>query len=59
MCNKLTGHRFWCWFCRRQEQSACFGFLWMSNGSGTIFAVLISYGVAHLDDAHGIAAWRW
>ncbi|KAI8096838.1 major facilitator superfamily domain-containing protein [Halteromyces radiatus] len=44
---------------RRQEQSACFGFLWMSNGSGTIFAVLISYGIAHLDGAHGIAAWRW
>ncbi|KAI8333543.1 major facilitator superfamily domain-containing protein [Chlamydoabsidia padenii] len=44
---------------RRQEQSACFGFLWMSNGSGTVFAVLISYGVAHLGNAHGIAAWRW
>ncbi|ORZ25526.1 major facilitator superfamily domain-containing protein [Absidia repens] len=44
---------------RRQEQSACYGFLWMSNGSGTIFAVLISYGVAHLDGAHGVAAWRW
>ncbi|ORZ23512.1 major facilitator superfamily domain-containing protein [Absidia repens] len=44
---------------RRQEQSVCFGFLWMSNSSGTILAVLIAYGVAHLDGAHGIAAWRW
>ncbi|CAO3621463.1 unnamed protein product [Cunninghamella blakesleeana] len=45
---------------RRQEQSACLGFLWMSNGSGTIFAVVVTYGIARtLDGAHGIEAWRW
>ncbi|CAO3614717.1 unnamed protein product [Cunninghamella echinulata] len=45
---------------RRQEQSACLGFLWMSNGSGTVFSVIVTYGIARtLDGAHGIAAWRW
>ncbi|ORX44760.1 MFS general substrate transporter [Hesseltinella vesiculosa] len=44
---------------RRQEQSATYGFLWMSNGSGTIFSVLISYGIANISNTHGIALWRW
>ncbi|KAI9305537.1 major facilitator superfamily domain-containing protein [Cunninghamella echinulata] len=45
---------------RRQEQSACLGFLWMSNGSGTIFSVIVTYGIVKtLDGVHGIQAWRW
>ncbi|KAI9306816.1 major facilitator superfamily domain-containing protein [Cunninghamella echinulata] len=45
---------------RRQEQSACVGFLWMSNSTGTIFSVMVTYGAAKtLDGAHGIEAWRW
>ncbi|CAO3621600.1 unnamed protein product [Cunninghamella blakesleeana] len=45
---------------RRQEQSACLGFVYMSNGSGTIIGVLITYGIARtLDGAQGLPVWRW
>ncbi|CAO3621475.1 unnamed protein product [Cunninghamella blakesleeana] len=45
---------------RRQEQSACLGFLWMSNSLGSILAAIITYGVARtIDGALGIHAWRW
>ncbi|CAO3621459.1 unnamed protein product [Cunninghamella blakesleeana] len=45
---------------RRQEQSACLGFLWMSNASGTIFAVLVTVAIIKtLDGAHGVGLWRW
>ncbi|KAI8645927.1 major facilitator superfamily domain-containing protein [Parasitella parasitica] len=43
---------------RRSEQGFCWGFLGVSNGLGTVFGVLISYGLAHMD--HLIfRAWRW
>ncbi|KAI8331909.1 major facilitator superfamily domain-containing protein [Chlamydoabsidia padenii] len=44
---------------RREEQPRCFGFLWMSNGFGVIFANLLSYGIAHMDMARNIRAWQW
>ncbi|KAI8076865.1 major facilitator superfamily domain-containing protein [Halteromyces radiatus] len=44
---------------RREEQPRCFGFLWMSNGFGVIFANVLSYGIAHMDMARNIRAWQW
>ncbi|CAO3593336.1 unnamed protein product [Absidia cylindrospora] len=44
---------------RREEHPKCFGFLWMSNGFGVIFANLLSYGIAHMDMARNIRAWQW
>ncbi|CAO3621527.1 unnamed protein product [Cunninghamella blakesleeana] len=45
---------------RRQEQSACLGFVNISNASGTIIGVIITYGIVKtLDGAHGIPVWRW
>ncbi|KAI8061073.1 major facilitator superfamily domain-containing protein [Gongronella butleri] len=44
---------------RRQEQSAIYGFLYMSNGSGTIISALITYGIVNMKDTHGISLWRW
>ncbi|CAO3621467.1 unnamed protein product [Cunninghamella blakesleeana] len=45
---------------RRQEQSACLGFLWVSNGLGAVFvAVIIVAIIKTLDGAHGISLWRW
>lgn len=43
---------------RRSEQAYTWGFLNCANGMGTVFGVLISYGLAHMD---GILfhAWRW
>ncbi|CAO3614427.1 unnamed protein product [Cunninghamella echinulata] len=32
----------------------------MSNGSGTVFSVVVTYGIAKtLNGVHGLAAWRW
>lgn len=44
---------------RRSEQSACWGFLGISTGMGTVFGVLIAYGLYHMDDVGGLRAWRW
>ncbi|KAI9305535.1 major facilitator superfamily domain-containing protein [Cunninghamella echinulata] len=45
---------------RRSEQSACLGFFCMSNGLGTLFAVVVTFGIVKtLNGAHGIEAWRW
>lgn len=44
---------------RRAEQSAAYGFLWFSNGAGTIVGSTIAYGIAHIENAQGIHSWRW
>ncbi|GAA5803471.1 hypothetical protein HPULCUR_008953 [Helicostylum pulchrum] len=44
---------------RRSEQSAAFGFLWLSNGSGTIIGSVCSFGIFYVNNAYGIASWKW
>lgn len=44
---------------RRSEQSAAYGFLWFSNGAGTILGAACAYGISYINNAHGIASWRW
>ncbi|KAI7878734.1 major facilitator superfamily domain-containing protein [Mucor mucedo] len=44
---------------RRSEQSSCWGFLGISTGMGTVFGVLIAYGLYHMDNIAGLRAWRW
>ena len=44
---------------RRSEQSACWGFIGICTGFGTVLGVIIAYGLAFLDGAHGLRAWRW
>ncbi|KAI8366283.1 major facilitator superfamily domain-containing protein [Choanephora cucurbitarum] len=44
---------------RRSEQSRCWGFLGISTGLGTVFGVVIAYGLAHMDHVAGLRAWRW
>ncbi|KAI8067688.1 major facilitator superfamily domain-containing protein [Gilbertella persicaria] len=44
---------------RRSEQSRCWGFLGISTGMGTVFGVVIAYGLAHMDHVAGFRAWRW
>jgi MFS family permease len=44
---------------RRSEQSACWGFIGIGTGMGTVFGVLIAYGLAHMDGVAGFRAWRW
>ncbi|KAI8049293.1 major facilitator superfamily domain-containing protein [Thamnidium elegans] len=44
---------------RRSEQSAAFGFLWLSNGSGTMVGSACSFGISHINHALGIASWKW
>ncbi|CAO3622826.1 unnamed protein product [Mucor fragilis] len=43
---------------RRSEQAYTWGFLNCANGMGTVFGVLISYGLAHMDGLL-FRAWRW
>lgn len=44
---------------RRSEQSAAYGFLWLSNGAGTMIGSSCAYGIAHINNARGIDSWRW
>ncbi|KAI8890909.1 MFS general substrate transporter [Backusella circina FSU 941] len=44
---------------RRSEQSAAYGFLWFSNGFGTVFGASCAYGISYINNALGIASWRW
>lgn len=44
---------------RRSEQSAAYGFLWLSNGAGTMVGSACAYGIAHINNANGIQSWRW
>lgn len=44
---------------RRSEQSAAYGFLWLSNGTGTMVGAACAYGIAHIGKAQGIDTWRW
>ncbi|CAO3621159.1 unnamed protein product [Mucor hiemalis] len=44
---------------RRSEQSAAYGFLWLSNGTGTMVGAACAYGIAHITNANGIDTWRW
>ncbi|KAI8059810.1 major facilitator superfamily domain-containing protein [Thamnidium elegans] len=44
---------------RRSEQSACWGFLGVGTGMGTVFGVVIAYGLSHMDGVGGFRAWRW
>ncbi|CAO3621471.1 unnamed protein product [Cunninghamella blakesleeana] len=45
---------------RRQEQTSFFGFIWLSNVTGTIFAVIVTVAIIKtLDGVHGIGLWRW
>jgi MFS family permease len=44
---------------RRSEQSACFGFLWFSNGFASIIGFAAAYGIAKMEPVGGVAAWRW
>ncbi|CAO3621479.1 unnamed protein product [Cunninghamella blakesleeana] len=45
---------------RRQEQSACLGFLWMCNSLGIIFASIVTVAIIKtLDGANGVSLWRW
>ncbi|ORE08051.1 MFS general substrate transporter [Rhizopus microsporus var. microsporus] len=44
---------------RRSEQSAAYGFLWLSNGSGTMVGAACAYGISYINNANGIHSWRW
>jgi MFS family permease len=44
---------------RRSEQSACFGFLYLSNGVGAMVGSASSVGIAKMGDLYGIRAWQW
>ncbi|KAI8333542.1 major facilitator superfamily domain-containing protein [Chlamydoabsidia padenii] len=45
---------------RRQEQSAVFGFMLVSSGSGSAVGSIIGYGISNtLDNVNGWRAWRW
>ncbi|KAG1358171.1 hypothetical protein G6F62_000948 [Rhizopus arrhizus] len=44
---------------RRSEQSAAYGFLWLSNGSGTMVGAVCAYGISYINHANGISSWRW
>lgn len=42
---------------RRSEQSAAYGFLWFSNGAGTMLGAVCAYGISYMDNASGIQTW--
>lgn len=44
---------------RRSEQSAAYGFLWLSNGTGTMIGASCAYGISYIDNARGIHSWKW
>ncbi|KAG2201199.1 hypothetical protein INT47_013010 [Mucor saturninus] len=44
---------------RRSEQSAAFGFLWLSNGTGTMVGAAFAYAISFMNNALGIHAWKW
>ncbi|KAI9485332.1 MAG: major facilitator superfamily domain-containing protein [Benjaminiella poitrasii] len=44
---------------RRSEQSAAYGFLWFSNGAGTMVGSACAYGISWINHANGIQTWRW
>lgn len=44
---------------RRSEQSACFGFLYLSNGLGSVVGSAAAVGIAKMGTQHGITAWQW
>ncbi|KAI8356124.1 major facilitator superfamily domain-containing protein [Choanephora cucurbitarum] len=44
---------------RRSEQSAAYGFLWLSNGAGTMVGAACAYGISYINNARGIASWKW
>lgn len=44
---------------RRSEQSAAYGYLWLSNGTGTMIGAACAYGISYIDNAHGIHSWKW
>lgn len=44
---------------RRSEQSAAYGFLWFSNGAGTMLGASCAYGISYMNNARGIETWRW
>ncbi|KAK4512772.1 uncharacterized protein ATC70_003478 [Mucor velutinosus] len=44
---------------RRCEQSAAYGFLWFSNGAGTMVGAACAYGISWINNANGIHSWRW
>ncbi|KAI8645720.1 major facilitator superfamily domain-containing protein [Parasitella parasitica] len=44
---------------RRSEQSAAYGFLWLSNGTGTMIGAACAYGISYIDNAQGIHSWKW
>ncbi|GAN05054.1 allantoate permease protein [Mucor ambiguus] len=44
---------------RRSEQSAAYGFLWLSNGTGTMVGSACAYGISFINNANGIHSWRW
>jgi MFS family permease len=43
----------------RSKQSACFGFLYLGNGVGSIVGSVAVVGIAKLRTQHGIHAWQW
>ncbi|KAI8993277.1 major facilitator superfamily domain-containing protein [Pilobolus umbonatus] len=44
---------------RRSEQSAAYGFLWLSNGTGTMIGSLCAYGISYIPITSGVHPWRW
>jgi hypothetical protein len=44
---------------RRSEQSACFGFLFLSNGLSAIVGSASAVGIASMGTQYNIHAWQW
>lgn len=44
---------------RRSEQSACFGFLYLSNGVAAVVGSAAAVGIVKMGTVHSIKAWQW
>jgi ACS family allantoate permease-like MFS transporter len=44
---------------RRSEQSTRIGIISIGSALGISTGGLVSYGIGHMDNVHGIRAWQW
>lgn len=44
---------------RRQEQAGRIGMVYICNGLALAFGGLIGYGIGHMSNVKGLAAWQW
>lgn len=44
---------------RRSEQSACFGFLYLFNGLGSVVGSAAAVGIAQMGTRGAVTSWQW